>query len=112
MDGSKTERQRARWVGRRRIRSVTGATAVAGTALAAALAAVFAGEPNATSATASSSPPGLVAQPVADTGSWGLSGWGHSGSRYSSDSDGGIAAPTQPPGTSAGGASHAGSGAS
>lgn len=118
MDSSKIERQRVRWVGRHRIRSVTGATAVAGAVLAAALGIGFAGMPNSSSTSAGSagsgSGSGPVAQPIAATGSSGsglLSGWGGSWSR-GRNSEGGLAPPTQPPGTSAGSASHAGSGAS
>lgn len=119
MDGSRTERQRVRTMGRRRIRSVTGITAMAGTLLAAVLGVVFAGVPETASAGGGSGVPGPAAgpvmQPVAATGSSGsglLPVWGQSRSRHGVSSDGGIAAATQSPGTSAGGASHAGSGAS
>jgi hypothetical protein len=119
MDGARTERQRVRRMGRRRIRSVTGITAMAGTLLAAVLGVVFAGAPETASAGGGSGLPGPAAgpvvQPVAATGSSGsglLPVWGQSRSRHGVSSSGGIAAPTQSPGTSAGGASHAGSGAS
>lgn len=118
MDSSRIERQRVRTVGHHRIRSATGATAVAGTVLAAALAVGFAGMPTSSSASAGSGGSGSasdpVAQPIAATSnsrSGLLSGWEQSWSR-GRISEGGIAPPTQPPGTSTGSASHAGSGAS
>lgn len=119
MDSSKIQRQRVRRVGHHRIRSATGATAVAGTVLAAALTVGFAGMPTSNSASAGSGGSGSasdpVAQPIAATSNSGsglLSGWGHSWSQHGRNSEGGIAPPTQPPGTSTGSASHAGSGAS
>lgn len=114
MDSARIQRQRVRWAGHHRIRSATGATAVAGSALAAALAVGFAGMANSSSASAGAIGSGPLAQPIAATSSSGpglLSGWEQSWSRGRNSEDG-IAPPTQPPGTSTGSASHAGSGAS
>ena len=121
MDSSKIERQRLRMVARRRIRLVTGVTAVAGTVLAAGLGVAFAGVPNVTSADEDSGAPAKTTGPAAgqpasltDTAEYGsLPAWGHgSGHHGRSGVAGGLTPPAQPPEASTGGSSHAGSGAS